>query len=50
MPYVYITNGGGPHEEERAGLLQKELGVPVSVRLMCETGRSEERGAVRRLG
>ncbi|PWN99207.1 HAD-superfamily hydrolase [Tilletiopsis washingtonensis] len=30
VPYVYVTNGGGPSETERAALLQRELGVPVS--------------------
>lgn len=30
VPYVYVTNGGGPSETERAALLQQELGVPVS--------------------
>ena len=31
VPYVYVTNGGGPSETERAALLQRELGVPVSI-------------------
>lgn len=30
IPYIFITNGGGPSETTRAQKLSKELGVEVS--------------------
>jgi ribonucleotide monophosphatase NagD (HAD superfamily) len=44
VPYVYVTNGGGPSETERAALLQRELGVPVSITAVEDWGAGLAKG------
>ncbi|KAI9662171.1 MAG: hypothetical protein M1831_002867 [Alyxoria varia] len=37
IPFLLLTNGGGYHEEERAGKLQQELGIPINADMIIQS-------------